>query len=81
MSTTKTCREFRHQDGDKHICHRDDTHRGEHHADSGLTWGRNPHARRTRMADEPCPTVSLSRPLSRLCGAESHGDGRTAPGA
>ena len=68
MSTTKTCREFRHQDGDKHICHRDDTHRGEHHADSGLTWGRNPHARRTRMADEPCPDcepVEAAKPAVR----------------
>jgi hypothetical protein len=37
------------------MCHRDDGHRGDHHADSGLTWGRHPHARRTRISDDPCP--------------------------
>jgi hypothetical protein len=49
------CWSFRHLDGDKHRCHRGDGHRGDHHADSGLTWGRNPHHRRTRMSDDPCP--------------------------
>jgi hypothetical protein len=49
------CREFRHVDGDKHSCHRDNRHCGEHHADSGLRWGRNAHARSTRMAGDPCP--------------------------
>ena len=39
----------------KHVCHRDDGHRDGHHADSGLTWGRSPQARRTRMGDQPCP--------------------------
>jgi hypothetical protein len=69
MSTSETCREFRHWNGgDKHACHRDDGHRGEHHADSGLTWGRNPHARRTRMSDEPCPDcepVEAAKPAAR----------------
>jgi hypothetical protein len=49
------CWSFRHRDGTKHMCHRDDGHRGDHHADSGLTWGRHPHARRTRISDDPCP--------------------------
>jgi hypothetical protein len=49
------CREFRHIDGRKHACHRPGGHRGGHHADSGLAWGRNPHARHTRMTDSPCP--------------------------
>jgi hypothetical protein len=39
----------------KHVCHRDSEHRGPHHADSGLTWGRAPHARRARIGDDPCP--------------------------
>jgi hypothetical protein len=49
------CRSFRHRDGIKHRCHRDEGHRGGHHADSGLIWSRSPHARRPRMSDGPCP--------------------------
>jgi hypothetical protein len=49
------CWSFRHLDGIKHACHRGEGHRGDHHADSGLAWGRNLHNRRTRMSDGACP--------------------------
>jgi hypothetical protein len=38
----------------KHVCHRDRDHRGSHHADSGLSWTRLPHARQVRMTTDPC---------------------------
>jgi hypothetical protein len=63
------CHAFRHMDGDKHACHRDDGHRGEHHADSGLRWSSNPHARRTRMADDPAPTANAAERYQSRQGA------------
>lgn len=39
----------------KHVCHRDRGHRSGHHSDAGLTWSRNPHARRAREGGDPCP--------------------------
>ena len=44
----------------KHVCHRPGKrHRGGHHSDKGLWWSRNPHARRVRMRDDPCPDCEL----------------------
>jgi hypothetical protein len=65
------CHEFRHIDGRRHACHRDPGHRGEHHSDGELRWGKNPHARRTRMSADPCPNcepiegVMLGRGVAR----------------
>jgi hypothetical protein len=57
------CREFRHKDGARHACHRDAGHRGPHHADSGLSWGRHPYYRGMHMTGEPCPDCYvLDRP-------------------
>ena len=45
------------KDRDKHVCHRvGKRHRDRHHFDQGLSWSRDPHARRVRLSEtEPCP--------------------------